>query len=606
MDGNLVFYLAGVPVLGVLAQWLAWRLRIPSILLLLGIGVGLGAWVKPDEVGFDATLLFPIASLSVAVILLEGGMTLHFAELKQAAGNTVLRLCTIGALVSWVLTTVAARYLMDLDWRIAALMGAVLVVTGPTVVAPMLRQIQPSKRISSIVKWEGIVIDPIGAVLAVLVFEVVFAHENAIWLLIKTIAIGVVLGLASAALLVQCVRRYWMPDYLHGVVFLAFGVASFVISNWLQSESGLVTVTILGIALANQKSAPMHHVLEFKEHLRVLLISCLFIVLGSRVDPMDIVRLGWPGLLFLLAMILVIRPLSVLTATVATKLGWQERAFLAFLAPRGIVAAAVASVFALELASHAEEPELIHQIETLVPVTFLVIVGTVFFYGVFSAPLAKRLGVSEPNPQGILFAGAEKWIREIALAVRECGHHVKLVDTNYANVAAARMEGLSAECASILGEHAREEMDLAGIGRVVAMTPNDEVNALAAREFVHQFGSADVYQLSPWDAGSRRASIAEHLQGRLLFGQGLHHDALVRIFEQGAVVKRTKLTDAFSFDDFCATYNKEVILLFVEDEHQKLHVCTTDETWSPKAGHTVIALVDAHFDQIAPKSDANG
>ena len=604
LDGNLILYLAGVPVLGIFAQWLAWRLRIPSILLLLGIGVALGTLVKPDEVGFDAQLLFPIVSLSVAVILFEGGMTLHFGELKQAAGNTVLRLCTIGAVVSWVLTGVAACYLLHLDYRIAALIGAVLVVTGPTVVAPMLRQIQPTKRISSIVKWEGIVIDPIGAVAAVLVFEVTFAHEHALLLLVKAIAIGVALGLVSAMLLVQCVRRYWIPDYLHGVVFLATGVGVFVLSNLLQSESGLVTVTILGIALANQKNAPMHHVLEFKEHLRVLLISCLFIVLGSRVDPMDIFNLGWRGLLFLVVMILVVRPASVFVATLATKLSWQERTFLAFLAPRGIVAAAVASVFALELAAHASEAELVSQIESLVPVTFLVIVGTVFFYGLFSAPLARKLGVAEPNPQGILFAGAEPWIREIAKAVMESGHHVVLVDTNYANVAAARMEGLTAECASILGEHARADIDLAGIGRLAAMTPNDEVNSMAAREFLHHFGRADVYQLAPWDAGSRRASISEHLQGRLLFGKGLHHDALVRIFDQGATVKRTKLTEEFSFDDFRATYNEDVILLFVDDENHKLQVCTTEGELKPKAGQTIIALVDAYFDQVAPKANA--
>lgn len=604
LDDHLIFYLAGVPVLGIIAQWLAWRLRIPSILLLLGIGVCLGGFVKPDDVGFDATLLFPIVSLSVAVILLEGGMTLHFGELKQAAGSTVLRLCTIGALVSWGLTAVAARFLMDLDYRISALIGAVLVVTGPTVVAPMLRQIQPSKRMSSIVKWEGIVIDPIGAVLAVLVFEVTFTHEHAWLLLLKTVAVGLTLGLLTALLLVQCVRRYWIPDYLHGVVFLATGVGAFVVSNYLQAESGLLTVTILGVALANQKNVPMRHVLEFKEHLGVLLISCLFIVLGSRVDPMDIYNLGWRGLLFLVVMIVIVRPASVFLSTVATKLSWQERTFLAFLAPRGIVAAAVASVFALELGTHAAEPSLVPQIESLVPLTFLVIVGTVFFYGLCSAPLARSLGVSEPNPQGILFAGAEPWIREIARAVMDSGHNVLLLDTNYANVAAARMEGMSAECTSILGEHAREEVDLAGIGRLAAMTPNDEVNSLAAREFVHHFGRADVYQLSPWDAGSRRASIAEHLQGRLLFGKGLHHDALVRIFEQGASVKRTKLTDEFSYEDFRATYNEDVILLFVVDENGKLHVSTTEGDLTPKAGQTVIALVDAFFDQVAPKPDA--
>ncbi len=491
------YYLAGVPLLGVAAQWLAWRLRLPSILLLLGIGVAIGGVVHPDELlahlaGVDphasslgSRVLFPIVSLSVAVILFEGGLTLRFHELKEA-GSGVLRLVTIGALVSWALTAVAAVLLLDLDVRIAALVGAILVVTGPTVVAPMLRQIQPSRRIASAVKWEGIVIDPIGAVLAVLVFEFVFAsaehaHFTAIAaMLFKTILIGGFLGLATAGLLVQSVKRYWVPDFLHGVVFLTAAMGVFALSNLLQEESGLVTVTVLGIALANQKGASIHHVLEFKEHLRVLLISCLFIVLGSRVDPLDVWDLGFGGAAFLAAMILVVRPASVFVATIRSALTYRERIFLAFLAPRGIVAAAVSSVFALKLAAWSgveiESESLAKQADALVPITFLVIVGTVFVYGLFAAPLARRLKLADPNPQGILFAGAEPGIREIAKQVHAKGIPVLLVDTNYANVAAAKMAGLPAECVSILSEHLREELDLAGIGRLLAMTANDEVN----------------------------------------------------------------------------------------------------------------------------------
>jgi len=362
------YYLAGVPLLGIAAQWLAWRLRLPSILLLLGIGVAVGSFVSPDELlahlaDVDAStsavgsrVLFPIVSLSVAVILFEGGLTLRFHELK-GAGSGVLRLVTIGALASWALTTFAAVILLHLDLRIAALVGAILVVTGPTVVAPMLRQIQPTRRVASAVKWEGIVIDPIGAILAVLVFEFVFAHAEHATLasiatmLFKTAAIGGVIGLATAALLAQSVKRYWVPDFLHGVVFLTVAMGVFALSNFLQEESGLVTVTVLGIALANQKTASIHHVLEFKEHLSVLLIACLFIVLGSRVNPRDVWNLGFGGLAFLAAMILVVRPVSVLLATIRSTLTLQERIFLGFLAPRGIVAAAVSSVFSLKLAA---------------------------------------------------------------------------------------------------------------------------------------------------------------------------------------------------------------------------------------------------------------
>ena len=609
-----LYYLAGVPLLGIAAQWLAWRLRLPSILLLLGIGVAVGSFVSPDELlaqladvdastsAIGSRVLFPIVSLSVAVILFEGGLTLRIHELKEA-GSGVLRLVTIGALASWGLTTAAAVLLLDLDLRIAALIGAILVVTGPTVVAPMLRQIQPTRRIASVVKWEGIVIDPIGAVLAVLVFEYVFADAGhatpaAITvMLFKTVAVGVVMGLVAAGLLIQSVKRYWVPDFLHGVVFLTVAIGVFALSNLLQEESGLVTVTILGVALANQKSVSLQHVIEFKEHLRVLLISCLFIVLGSRVNPRDVWELGFGGAAFLAALIFIVRPTAVFLATIRSTLPFRERIFLSFLAPRGIVAAAVSSVFALKLASWSgielANEEFTKQADALVPITFLVIVGTVFVYGLFAAPLARRLKLAEPNPQGILFASAEPGMRAIAKQVQAAGYSVLLVDTNYANIAAANMAGLPAECSSILSEHVREELDLGGIGRLLAMTSNDEVNSLAVREFSHLFGRANVYQLTPWDEGSgKRTSISEHLRGRLLFHGELNHDSLVSRFVRGAQIKTTTLTDEFTHDDFQLRYGSSAIMLFIIDEAKKLEICTLAPPAEPKAGQTIIALVE--------------
>ena len=395
--------------------------------------------------------------------------------------------------------------------------------------------------------------------------------------------------------LIQFIKRYWIPDFLHGVVFLSAALGAFALSNRLQPESGLATVTLLGVILANQKSIPIHHVVEFKEHLRVFLISCLFIVLGSRVPLSDLLELGVAGPLFLAILVLVIRPASVLVSTLRMGLSWRERVFLAFLAPRGIVAAAVSSVFALKLTlgSPASGGSNLGGADQLVPITFFVIVGTVAVYGLLAAPLAKRLKLADPNPQGVLFAGAEPWVRDIAAALQQEGYQVLLVDTNYAHVAAARMAGLPADCCSILSEHVREELDLSGIGRLLAMTSNDEVNALAVREFTHVFGRAQAYQLPPGDVGSgRRASVAGHLQGRLLFAEGLGYDEFVRRVHTGAVVKKTQLTKEFSYDDFQALYGESAVLLFIQNEAKKLEVCTTEKSPSPKPGQTVVALVN--------------
>lgn len=608
-DQQLFYYLAGVPLLGFIAQWLAWRLRVPSILLLLLFGGILGAFVNVDRMIGDlagsgpevaSQFLFPIVSLSVAIILFEGGLTLRLSELKDA-GRGVFRLVSLGALVSWVLAAAAAAWVLELSPRLAALLGAVLVVTGPTVVAPLLRTIRPSRKVGAIVKWEGIVIDPIGAILAVLVFETVIAHHadasvvSAIWILAKTVLIGGGIGLAAAMLLMRTVKHFLIPDFLHGVAFLTVALGCFAFSNALQHESGLVTVTILGIALANQKAISVHHIVEFKEHLGVLLISCLFIVLGSRLELQSLVDLGLPGLLFLALMILIVRPASVFLSTIGSGLRWQERTFLACLAPRGIVAAAVSSVFALkiEAASHElGDPQLAAQAEQLVPITFMIIVGTVLVYGLSAAPLARWLALAEPNPQGILFAGAEAWIRRLAKVLQEADVQVLLVDTNYGNVAAAQMDGIPAHCASVLSEHVREEMDLGGIGRMLAMTANDEVNTLAVGEFAHLFGRKNVYQLSPWDRrAGKRTSVSEHLRGRVLFHEDLHHDALESLLAQEMTLKRTQLTETFTLADFQNQYGEHYYLLFLVDREGQLSIATTEQPLAPEAGDTVVALV---------------
>jgi CPA1 family monovalent cation:H+ antiporter len=603
---SLFYYLAGVAVLGIFAQWLAWRLRLPAILLLLGFGMLLGLFVRPDQMlanltGSDVSvgprLLFPVVSLAVAVILFEGGLTLKFSELKSS-GTAVLRLVSAGALVTWILTALAAWMLLGLTGRLSILLGAVLVVTGPTVVMPLLRHIRPSRRIGSIVKWEGIVIDPVGAVLAVLVFEHFFvgggdaSGMETFLKLAKTIAIGTVGGIGVALLLAQGVKRYWVPDFLHGAVFLVAALGAFAVSNWLQEESGLVTVTLMGIVLANQKDIRVHHILEFKEHLGVLLISFLFIVLGSRLEVENLVKVGAGGFFFLVVLILLVRPAAVLVATLGTDLTARERTFLAFLAPRGIVAASVASVFALKLASLDESS--VNQAQELAPITFLVILGTVSVYGLLAGPLARKLGLADPNPQGVLFAGAENWVRQIATPVRDEGFAVMLVDTNYTNVAETRMAGLPADCSSILSEHVRDELDLSGIGRMLAMTFNDEVNTMAAREFVNLFGRANVYQLSSPDPRTgKRVSIAEHLRGRKLFDQNLHHDVLAHRLATDSVVKKTQLTESFTWEDFGKLYGDSAVLMFIVTEDKRLHVCTADDKVTPKAGQTVIAIVDS-------------
>ncbi len=594
---NTALYLSGILALGVGAQWLAWRLRLPAIVLLLAFGFALG-WLSPArDLGDDPEVFFSIVSLAVGIILFEGGLSLDLHEIRETRG-VVFRLVTIGLGVTWLLTSALAYYVVGFSAQLSMLAGALLTVSGPTVIVPLLRHVQPVRRIGSLAKWEGIVNDPIGAVLATLVFQVIVHHTHgdmasaSLRGLGWTIVYGLLFASGGAIFLLQMFRRYWVPDYLQNPLILAFVMLLFAVSNLLQEESGLVTVTLLGIFLANQRTVTIRHVVEFKENLRVLLISTLFIVLASRlrIDADALRLLGWESVLFLVLLMVLVRPLSVFLSTLGSGLSWAERSFLAWMHPRGIVAAAVSSLFALEI-SHVEQ--FAGEADRFVLLVFLVIVGTVTIYGLTLGPIARWLGLSTPNPQGVLFAGASPAVREIALALRDEGFSVLMVDTNPRNNAAARMAGIPVDYASIGSEFVQEEIDLGGIGRLLAMTPNDEVNALAALEFAERFGRAEVYQVAPEEASSGRTErVSASRRGRTLFGEGITIAQLETRFARGSTIKKTLLTEDFTFDDFTARYGNSALVLFRVEDGEHLLVTTADTDSTPKPGQKLIALVD--------------
>lgn len=594
MNELLLTSLTGILLLGIAAQWLAWRFGLPSILLLLVFGFVAGpatGWIRPDELFGE--WLMPVVSVSVALILFEGGLTLRFEELRSI-GKVVRNLVSIGALVSWIVSAVAAYWLLGWDLNLSILFGAILVVTGPTVIMPLLRHVQPSRSVGSALKWEGIVIDPIGALLAVLVFEAMLV-ENwgqvpglALMGFFKTILIGVALGFAGGLVVVLLFKRYWVPDYLQNPFALVIVVGVFTLSNALQHESGLLTVTLMGLVLANQKRVAIRHIVEFKENLRVLLLSALFIVLAARVPVEAFERLSWSGSLATLGVLLLIgRPLSVLASTFQSSLNWKERLFLAWIAPRGIVAAAVASVFALRL----NELD-VNQAGELVPMTFLVIVGTVAIYGLTASPLAKGLKLSNPNPQGVLMVGAHAVARAIGKVLQKEGFPVILADTNRENLAAARLEGLTTYYGSILSEHIRDELDLVGIGRLFAMTPNPEVNSLATLHFIEFFGRKEVYQLAETKKEEKRKETVSHeLRARILFGSNVSYHSLNAALNRGGVVKKTVLSEEFDFEAFKEFYKEKATPLFVITENDRVIVATEDTPFKPAPGQGLISLV---------------
>lgn len=582
--------LSAVIILGIAAQWLGWRLRIPSILMLLVFGVLAGpvfGWINPGTL--LGPLLYPVVSLAVAMILFEGGLSLSVKEFRAIGGVTAW-LVTLGAAITWLIAAPAAHWILGLPWSLAILLGAVLVVTGPTVIGPMLRFIRPTGRTGPILKWEGIVIDPIGAMLAVLVFQVILESGTqpemvVAAIVLKTIAVGALLGLAGAWALGFSLKRDLIPDSLQNPVTVMFVVGAYTGANLLQSESGLLAVTIMGFVMANQKSISVHHIVEFKENLRVLLIAVVFILLAAHLKPADLDQIGLASLLFLLVLIFVARPAAVFASTLGSKLSLKEKLFLSWMAPRGIVAAAVASIFALRL----EESGLAGS-EALVPQTFFVIIGTVTLYGLTAPLLARRLGLSKADPQGVLFLGGRFWVREMARVLQEEGYPVMLVDNSRHNVSAARMAGIPAFYASIFSDNVLDRVEISGIGKLLAMTGNDDVNSLAALHFAPLFGRAQAYQLMPEDEKLLEAH-SRHLRGRFLFAKGMTHTALTRQFTDKAVVKKTHLSETFGLEELRAQYGGEVLPLFLITEDGELQVFTAEGKIKPQPGQTLVSLV---------------
>ncbi len=592
MVEHTLISLSAVVVLGITAQWLGWRMRMPSILLLLIFGILAGpvlGWIRPDEM--MGPLLYPVVSLAVAVILFEGGLTLSLKEFR-AIGGVVLRLVTLGMLAAWLIISLAAHWVLGLPWQLATLLGAVLVVTGPTVIAPMLRHVRPTGQSGPILKWEGIVIDPIGAMLAVLVFQAIVLFETeaepvaAVALsLLKTIAVGTGTGLIGALGMVLLLRREWVPDFLQNPVALMFVVAVFTGANLLQTEAGLLAVTIMGFTMANQRKVSIQHIAEFKENLGVMLIAFIFILLAAHLKPSDLDHVGFSSFLFLAILIFVARPASVFFSTIGTRLSLKDKIFLSWMAPRGIVAAAVASIFALRL----DEVGL-PGADVLVSITFFVIIGTVTVYGLTAGLVAGRMGLAQANPEGVIFLGARFWARNVAKSLQNEGFPVMLVDNDLHNVLAARMENLPVFYASIFAENVLDQVEIGGIGKLLALTSNDDANSLAAMHFARVFERSQIFQLAP-EEGKLPAEVSRHLRGRTMFGEGITHAELTQRFLSNWVIKKTRLSRDFDFEALKNHYHGNVLPLFLISESGRLRVFSADAQLSPQAGDILLSLV---------------
>ena len=574
MDGMI--QLAGILILSVLAQWSAWKMKVPAIIPLILIGLLLGpisTFFTPygdklldgDKI-FSGDLLFAFVSISVGIILFEGGLTLKIKEIRHQAG-VVRNLLIFGPILTLAIGGIAANLLLGLSYRLAFLFGALIIVSGPTVVIPILRNTRPNERINNVLKWEGILIDPLGALIAVLVYEFIqishFQNADTVEVFKEffiTIASGAFVGALAALFMRWILQKNRIPNYLRNVVALGLVIFAFTFSELIQHEAGLMAATFMGIILANIKIEDFKKVLSFKEDVSIILISVLFILLSSRINVEQIQKLGWEAVLLFAIVVLVIRPLIVWLSTLGSKFNWREIVFMSWIGPKGIVAAAVASLFALQLTKETVAPIDASQAELILPLTFLMIVGTVVLQGATAKPLARLLKVKRAEPRGYLIAGANENARFIAGFLQ--AHHVDvlLADTSKANIRESQRENYDVYEGNILGDNVFDDLDLTKVGHLMAMTSSSEVNTLAMKYFENEFGEERVFRLcSKKELELKDMDLPKHV----LFGGDVDYLNLAQAIRQHKNAIIEPCQDREEYDELLKRFKGKIIPLFM-------------------------------------------
>lgn len=571
---TLILSVALIGALGLGAQWLAWRLQAPAIVLMALAGLTVGPlWsivtgaplLNPDEEFGD--LLRPIVSLAVAVILFEGGLVLKFDNLKDA-GPAVRRMVFVGGPLAWGLGALAAHYAAGLDWASSIVFAGVMVVTGPTVIMPLLRQSKLSGRSSAALKWEGIVNDPVGALFAVAAFEVVRVVSGGGsviattgWVLMAA-ALGTLLGMLFGYGIVRAFRAGWTPEYLKAPLIFASVLLCYAIAEEIESEIGLVAVTAYGMTLANSRLAGLVELRKFKEDIAVLLVSGVFVILTANLTPETIgAALNWRTLAFLTCMLFIVRPLSIWISTYGT-LTRNEALLLGWIAPRGIVAVAVSGLFGQLLTDLDRESSFdFYGAEMITPLAFAMVFSTVVLHGFSIGPLAKRLKLSRSERPGVLLIGVNPWSVDFAKALNKAGIETTLADNNWRRLKPARDAGLEIYFGEVLSEEAELRLDHARFDTALALSANEPYNALVSGHFAPELGRHKVYQLSSQEGEEEDPKgISLGTRGRTLIKRGRSYDSLLRDHYRGWEFARTPLTEKYGLKEFRADRPKSDII----------------------------------------------
>ncbi len=580
--------LAGIIILGILAQWVAWKFRLPAILPLILIGLFVGPiaaefltadgrkLIEPIWNGnrglFPGESLFYFVSLAISIILFEGGLTLKMSEVKNV-GPAITKLITLGSAVTFFGAAIAVHYIFYLSWEISFLFSGLIIVTGPTVITPILRNIPLKKDIAAVLKWEGILIDPIGALVAVLVFEFISVGGGSTYTktafieFAKIILFGVTFGFTFAHGFSMALKRKLIPHYLLNVVLLASVLGVFVLSDAFAHESGLLSVVVMGMVLGNSGLPHLKELLYFKESLSVLLISILFILLAANINFDDLVLIfNWKTLLLFAIVVFFIRPLGVFASTINSTLKLNEKLFISWVGPRGIVAAGIASLFGLKLAKNG-----VPGAAYITPLVFMIVLGTVLLNATTARLFAKIAGVFLNKSEGILIIGASEASRIIAQYLNENEKQVVLIDTNQTNINHAKQLGLDALNVDIYSDELIDNIELNNIGYLIALTGNTDINKFAIDKFKKQFGENGAYRIATKD------EISNQTKDQGLFSYTNDYLSLLELARKKPNIHEIHIESENDFHDLI-TYTKnekDIIPLFLKHGNNQLETIGT-------------------------------
>jgi len=583
------FVIAAIGVLGIGAQWIAWRTGWPAIVLMLAAGFLAGpvtGLLDPEEAFGD--MLEPMVSIGVALILFEGGLSLNFRELRKY-GEGVWRLVFIGVPVGWALGAWAAHDIGQLVWPVAILFGGILVVTGPTVVIPLLRQSAVQQRPAALLRWEAIVNDPLGALCAVIAYEYFRLSADGSTLIdvvppmIIAAAFSGLVGYAAAWVISFTFPRGYVPEFLKVPVLLVAVVGVFVACNGIEHEAGLIAVTVMGVALANMNVTSLRSIHPFKQNIALLLVSGIFILLSASLDYEELRPINWYIGAFLVALLFVVRPATILISLMFSKVPWNERLFLAWIAPRGIVLVAISGLFALRLEELGYADGNI-----LIGLGFAVVVTTIVAHGFTVDIVARWLKVKGETRPGLLLVGATPWTIALAKKMTELETPVMLVDASWGRLKPARAAGIPTYHGEILNEATEHNLDLAPYQVLIAATENEAYNALVCSEFAPEIGTDSVYQLGENVDDEDVRQLPSSLRGRALFSSGLSVDDVEERQAQGWVFRKTRLSEQFDAEDARETLPDSANMLLLVRPGGRMLFFTHASAPEPEAGDTIV------------------